>query len=167
MTARCGLFPILLVGCGLGLSAVLAEEARPNKGIQEDGKLIQGTWSVVELHQVNHQPSQEEKDFLKSGGYKITITADKLIHSPDNSQVKYRLDLTKKPRVLEQLMDEKVFARAIYDLKGHDLKICQGRKPVEGGEPEPPTEFDIAKAKPGTFPTLYVLKRDAARQDEK
>jgi hypothetical protein len=52
-------------------------------------------------------------------------------------------------------------------IKDDDLRICQGRKPPFGGEPEPPTDFDIAKAKLGTFPTLYVLKRDANKQVQK
>jgi uncharacterized protein (TIGR03067 family) len=174
MTARSGSFPVLLVGYALSLSTLLAGEAGPQKAVEDEAKLIQGTWNVVELHQVSHQSSKEEKEFLKSGGYKITITADKMIHSlayatrtPDKGEVKYRLDVTKSPKVLEMLVDGKVIAKAIYDIKGDDLRICQGRKPPFGGEPEPPTDFDIAKAKRGSFPTLYVLKRDANKQVEK
>jgi hypothetical protein len=66
---------------------------------------------------VSHQSSKEEREFLKSGGYKITITADKMIHSPDKSEMKYRLEVTKSPKVLELLVDGNVIAKAIYDIK--------------------------------------------------
>ena len=163
MNPRSGSLSILLVGCVLSLSTLLAEEVGSRKKNEDDAKLIQGTWTVVELHQVNHQPTKEEQEFLRSGGYTITVTADTLIHSPDKSEGKYRLDPTKTPKVMELLVDQKVVAKAIYDLKGDDLRICQGRKPPFGGEPEAPTDFDIAKAKPGTFPTLFVLRRQVEK----
>jgi len=167
MVTRSGSLSILLVGWVFCLSSLLADEPGSRRKDEDDAKRIQGTWTVVELHQVNHQPTKDEREYFRSGGYKITITADKLIHSPDKSEGKYRLDTTKSPKVMEMLVDEEVVARAIYDLKGDDLRICQGRKHPFGGEAEPPTDFDIAKAKPGTFPTLFVLKRDAAEQGEK
>jgi hypothetical protein len=77
----------------------------------------------------------------------------------------YRLDQTKSPKVLETLKNGKVIARSIYDLKGNDLKLCMGRK-AESGEPEPPDSFEIPKRKPGTFPTLFVLKRDVAKKSD-
>jgi uncharacterized protein (TIGR03067 family) len=167
MIARSGSFPVLLAGYALSLTTLLAGESGPQRAAEDDAKLIQGTWNVVELHQVSHQSSKEEKEFLKSGGYKIIITSDKLIHSPDKSEARYQLDVTKSPKVLELIVDGKVIAKAIYDLKGDNLRICQGRKPPFGGEPEPPTDFDIAKAKIGTFPTLYVLKRAANKPVQK
>ena len=167
MNTRSGPLSILLVGCVFCLSSLLADEPGSGKKDEDDAKLIQGTWTVVELHQVSHQPTKEETEFLKSGGYKITITADKLVHSPDKSEGEYRLVPGKTPKVMELLVDGNVVARAIYDLKGDDLRICQGRKHPFGGEPEPPTDFDIAKAKPGTFPTLFVLRRHETKQGKK
>ena len=145
----------------------VVDDAATNKATRDDAKLIQGNWTVVELLQVNHQSTKEEKEFFESGGYKITITADKLIHSPDKSEVKYRLDPSRDPRVMDLVLDGTAFARAIYDLKGDDLKICQGRKSIDGREPEPPADFDVARARPGTFPTLFVLKRDVKKPVEK
>ncbi len=167
MNTRSGSLSILMVGCVFCLSSLLAERPGSRKKDEDDAKLVQGTWTVVELHQVSHQSTKDEREFLKSGGYKITITAAKLIHSPDKSEGEYRLVPGKTPKVMEMLVDGKVVARAIYDLKGDDLRICQGRKHPFGGEAEPPTDFDIAKAKPGTFPTLFVLRRDATKQGEK
>jgi uncharacterized protein (TIGR03067 family) len=149
------------------MSALRADEPPRKKGATNDSKFIQGTWVVVELQQINHEATQEEKEFLKKGGYKITFTGKKMIHSPDKSEGRYRLDMTKTPRVLELLEDGKVVAKAIYELKGDDLKFCQGRKPIGRGDPEPPTDFDIKKAVPGTFPTLVVLKRETSKPAEK
>jgi uncharacterized protein (TIGR03067 family) len=167
MNTRSGSLSIPLVGCVFCLSSLLADEPGSRRKDEDDAKRIQGTWTVVELHQVNHQPTKDEREYFRSGGYKITITADKLIHSPDKSEGEYRLVPGKTPKVLELLVAEEVVARAIYDLKGDDLRICQGRKHPFGGEPEPPTDFDIAKAKPGTFPTLFVLRRHETKQGEK
>src|SRR3954470_10770134 len=101
MNPRSGSMSILLVGCVLSLSTTLTVGAGPGKKDGDDSKLIQGTWTVVELHQVNSKPTEDEKAFLKSGGYKITITANKLIHSPDKSDGEYRLDQAKTPKVME------------------------------------------------------------------
>jgi uncharacterized protein (TIGR03067 family) len=118
---------------------------------------------VVDLQQVNREVTKEEREFFKRGGYKITITEQKMIHSPDGSEARYRLDTTRTPRVLELLDRGRVTARAIYELKGDDLKICQGRKPTGGENPVPPAAFDITTAAPGAFPTLFVLKREVKK----
>jgi RNA polymerase sigma factor (sigma-70 family) len=147
-----------------GKAAGIAKDAAKS---ESDEEVIRGTWVVVELQQTNHAPTEEEKEFFKKGGYKITITGDKMSHSPDQSEVKYRLDTTRTPGVLELLEDGKVIAKAIYELKGDDLKFCLGRRPKGNEEPEAPTDFDIKKAAPGTFPTLFVLKRATAMPSEK
>jgi RNA polymerase sigma factor (sigma-70 family) len=132
-----------------------------------DDELIRGTWVVVALRQTNHEPTKAEKEFFKKGGYKITITADKMIHSLDKSEMKYRLDTTRTPRVMEFLEGGKVIAKAIYELKGDDLKFCQGRRPKGGEGPKAPTDFDVRKAQRSEFPTLFILKRDTAKAAEK
>jgi uncharacterized protein (TIGR03067 family) len=151
-------------------AALPADEAKSKKATLNDSERIQGTWTVVELHQVVHQPSKEEKEFLKTGQFKITITADKLIFSLDKSEANYKLDPSQKPKVMKfydpESKSRKPMGLAIYELKGDDLKICFGRTPREG-EPELPSGFDIKKAKPGTFPTLFVLKRDRTGETEK
>jgi hypothetical protein len=81
MNPRSGSSSILLIGCVFCLSTRLADEAGSRKENEDDAKRIQGTWTVVELRQVNQQPSRDEEEFLRSGGSKITVTADKLIHS--------------------------------------------------------------------------------------
>jgi uncharacterized protein (TIGR03067 family) len=153
----------LAAGCTFCLSPISADDAKPKKDAAGDAQLIRGTWVVVDLQQVNHEVTKEEREFFRKGGYKITITGRTMLHSPDKSEGRYRLDTAKRPRVLEVLDGGRVVARAIYELKGDDLKICQGRKPTGGGEPVPPADFDIKKAAPGTFPTLFILRREAAK----
>ncbi len=142
-------------------------EVNEKKNASNDVKRLQGDWVLLDLQQTNHEATKEEKEFLKKGGWKVTITGDNIIHSPDKSEITYRLDLTKTPKVLEWLEDGKVVAKAIYELNGDDLRFCQGRRAEAGEEPEPPADFDIKKAAPGTFPTLFVLKRDTAKPAEK
>ncbi|HVK11942.1 MAG TPA: sigma-70 family RNA polymerase sigma factor [Gemmataceae bacterium] len=129
----------------------------------DDDRLIQGTWTVVDLQQVNHEPTKEEREAWKAGQFTITFTARQMVFNVDKSGMTYRLDPTGKPPVVEWLDGGKVIARGIYGLSGDDLKVCMGRKP-DMGEPEAPTDFDIQKAKPGTFPTLFVMKRQAPRK---
>jgi uncharacterized protein (TIGR03067 family) len=160
-----------LLALGMLCAAALpADEAKSKKATVNDAVLIQGVWTVVELHQVVHKPTEEEKEFLKTGKFKVTITVDKLIFSPDKSAANYQLDPSRNPKVLKlydpKSKSRKPIALAIYDLKGDDLRICIGREPDQG-DPEPPAGFDIKKAKPGTFPTLFVLKRDRAKEGAK
>jgi RNA polymerase sigma factor (sigma-70 family) len=138
-----------------------------SKGVRkpDDDKLIQGTWALVDLQQVNHNPTAEERAAWKAGGYTITFTAEKMTFNIDRSSLTYRLDPSAKPKGLEWLEGDKVIARGIYELAGDDLKICLGRRPT-AGEAEAPADFDIKKAKPGTFPTLFVLKRSPMRKVE-
>jgi uncharacterized protein (TIGR03067 family) len=124
-----------------------------------DAAEIQGTWNVVEMQQVGYEPSEGEREFYKSGGYKITFTKDKMIHSPDHSSMQYRLDTTKVPGVLELTKDGKVIAKGIYELMGDELRICQGRTPTDGSQPKPPASFDIKQAAPDEFPSLMILRR--------
>jgi uncharacterized protein (TIGR03067 family) len=87
-----------------------------------------------------------------------------MIYSSDKSEMAYRIDPTITPRTLELLENGKVIAKAIYELKGDDLKICLGRKP-DAGEPKAPADFDINKAKSGSFPTLMVMKRQGEKKE--
>jgi uncharacterized protein (TIGR03067 family) len=134
----------------------------------DDRQLIQGTWTVIDLQQsanLGADAARTQKEFLKTGACKLTVTRDKIIYSLDKSEMSYRLDPTKAPKVLEVLDDGVVVARAIYELQGNDLKICLGRKPHAGEPAVAPSSFDIKKAAPGTFPTLFVLKCAADRKD--
>ncbi len=135
------------------------QPASRNSDPTTDAELIQGTWNVLELQQVGYEASEDERNIYKNGGYKITFTKNKTIHSPDHSSMDYQLDTTQTPHVLELLQSGKVIAKAIYELAGDDLKICQGRTPTDGSEPKPPTSFDIKHAAAGEFPTLMILRR--------
>jgi len=151
-----------LVTSFLWLNASFAGEGVAQNNTADD-QLIQGTWAIVDIQQVNHAFGKDEADALKAGALKVTITADTMVFSTDKSEMKYRLDTNRKPRVLETLDHGKVIAKSVYELKGDDLKICMGRK-AENGDPAPPISFDINLRKPGTFPTLFVLKRDSGKQ---
>ncbi len=162
MNSRSFIIALLLIGCLVCILGLLVYETRPKADTNRDAELIQGTWVLVELNQSAHAATEEEKEFLKKGGYKITITGEKMIHSPDNSEGRYRLDPTKMPRLLEFLEGDKVIVKGIYELDGDDLKFCLGRKPEHGEEPQLPINYDLKNAVPGTFPSLWILKRETA-----
>ena len=168
-----------IVGTGAGVLAFQSQAASPRSStlvqssasatvvnelkVPTDNEAIQGTWAVVRLDQINHEPSKEERAYWESGQFKLAITADRLIY-PDQSEGRYTLDPTKQPKEMEVttvVNGITMAAPAIYSLQGDDLRICMGR----GGDRERPAEFDIAKAKPGTFPTCWTLKR--ARNEPK
>jgi uncharacterized protein (TIGR03067 family) len=155
---------LFLAGSLICLPALFADETRPKQDAADDAALIQGAWVVAEMQQTDFD-STELRKFISSGGYKITFTKSKMIHSPDESEAQYRLNTTKTPKVLEILEDGRVLAKAIYELKGDNLKFCMGRK-SDGGTPEAPRDFDIENADSGTFPTLFVLKRETSRVAE-
>ncbi len=130
------------------------------KRVTDAAEAIQGTWVVTELHQVGKKMTDEEKTFHAGGGYKITFTADTITHEIDKSSGKYRLDPTRDEKRIEFIENGAIIALALYDLNGDDLKLCVGRKPDKGMPPVAPTGFDVEKAPAGTFPTVYVMKRD-------
>jgi uncharacterized protein (TIGR03067 family) len=156
----------LLVAVALWWWLAAVNESERKRAAQH-AEEIQGVWVVIELRQLNHEPSEDERRFLESGGYKITITHEKMIHSTDQSEdeMRYRLDTTKTPPVLTLLKNGKVIAKAIYELKGDELKICQGRTPIDGAKPVPPTDFEIQNAAPGTSPSLFILQRERAKEN--
>jgi len=55
---------------------------------------IQGTWKVVHLEQVGHEPTDDERAAFRDGALKLVITADKIVY-PDKSEARYKLDPTK------------------------------------------------------------------------
>jgi uncharacterized protein (TIGR03067 family) len=137
----------------------------PKHAQLDDARLIQGTWVVVGSKMVGNESTVRTQQALTEGVYRIFITADKMVHSYDQSEEAYRLDTARKPKVLEMLKGGKVIAKAIYELKGDDLKICQVRS-VRGGEVlEPPDGFEV-KYKAGTFQMLLVMKREYPRKAE-
>jgi RNA polymerase sigma factor (sigma-70 family) len=145
--------------------AAVPERSKPNAkdAALADAEAIQGTWTVVELHQVNQKPTKQERDWLAKGHFKIRFTKDTMTMLVDGSSSRYRLDATRKPKQMEILDGDNLVARSIYEMSGDRLRICQGRKPEPGEAPEAPTDFDIDKARPGTFPTLFVMVRDVPK----
>ncbi len=128
--------------------------------VKSDMEQIQGVWRVERLEQVNHQPTEDEKAFWRSGGYTITIQGNKIKHNIDQSFILFTLDPSQAPKamtleVAEEGPKKGQHVPAIYRLDGDDLMICQGRL----GDMEPPQAFSVENRRPGTFPTLYVLKR--------
>jgi RNA polymerase sigma factor (sigma-70 family) len=159
----------LIAGSPIGRLAPADDPAQsPPSAVSErpprsDHEAIRGEWTVTSIEQVNHQPSDEEKRFWKTGQFTITVTADRLIFNVDRSEMKYRLDSSTTPRrMLWSKPDDpsgRVVAIAIYELKGDDLKICVGRNGDLIPLPQAPHGFDIKSAPAGTFPTLFVMKR--------
>ena len=159
---------VLVIGVAVGATVLAGKgpagmlATADESSSRRDAEAIQGVWAVTAIEQVNHQPSDEEKAFLKTGQFTITITADRLTFDPDKSSMNYRLVTSTTPRrMLWTKTDDpasKVVAIAFYALDGDDLKICVGRG-EPGRELQPPHGFDIKSAPPGTFPTLFVMKR--------
>ena len=162
MTSRRFITPLLIIACLVCLLGLLVYEIRPKEDANRDAELIQGTWAVVELNQSAHTATAEEKEFFKKGGFKMTITGEKMISSQDKSELQYRLNTTKMPRLMEILAGDKVIVKGIYELNGDDLKFCLGTRGERGQEPQLPINYDINNAVPGTFPSLWILKRETA-----
>ncbi len=138
-------------------------ERKTGKPKEEDA--IQGNWTVANLEQVNHEPTKDERAAFKEGSLKVVITADKIVYR-DKDEATYKLDPSKTPRRIDMTVasDKKsVTVAGIYALDGDELRLCfVGRV----SDIEPPASFDIKKAKPGTFPTCWTLRRDDAPRDK-
>jgi RNA polymerase sigma factor (sigma-70 family) len=127
---------------------------------QKDADAIQGTWKVVNLEQVGHEPTDDERAAFRDGALKFVITADKIVY-PDKSEATYKLDPATTPKRFEFTVStgkKDVLALGIYSLDGDELKLCYGRE----GDRDPPTSFDVKKARAGTFPSCWTLRREKA-----
>jgi uncharacterized protein (TIGR03067 family) len=144
------------------IAATLTFAAQTNVDTQsakKDRELLQGVWIVTKLDQVNHQVTQDEEAFYKSGGLKIEIAGDQIKFLQDGSKASFELDTKPLPKQMKLVLvtnGKRVTTKAIYSLVGNKLRICQGR----AGDEAPPKDFDVAKAPPGTFPTCFHLERD-------
>ncbi len=158
----------VLVGKSLaGMLAATDETARRaavgKRLPRNDSEAIQGKWIVVEIGQVDHQPTEEERAHWKTGQFTATITTDWLTFDVDKSSMGYRLDPSTRPKRMTLTATDgprrgNVVAVAIYSLEEDDLKICIGRG-QPNLPPQPPHGFDIKSEPRGTFPTLFVMKR--------
>lgn len=169
------LLTVLTLGTGL-VAVVGSNEGKGNPVRQEqrsapaqadpgpDEKAIQGKWIVTRIDQVNHQASEDEKAYWKSGKMTMTIDATRIIFDTDGSSAPYTLDPSANPQRMRLLVNGKQRATAIYKLEGDDLKIFIGRG-QPGVESIPPADFSIKSAPYGTFPTLFVLKRKPAQPE--
>jgi uncharacterized protein (TIGR03067 family) len=140
--------------------------------VARDEEQLQGVWTLVNLEQVNHQPTEEERRAWKSGRFTITIRGNRLTYDMDKSFTYFKLNPSQSPKLMTlEVADGPNKGRhvpAIYHLGGDDLMICQGRL----GDEKPPAGFSVEGRRPGTFPTLWVLRRkpsppDAHREVEK
>ena len=166
-----GLIATLTIGTGLVASGGSKQKGpdpksapprnQPAKAapIPPDSEAIKGTWVVTRIDQVDHQPTDEERAFFKSGKMTMTIDATRIIFDTDKSWMFYTLDPTHSPRrmMIETSSGKK--AIGIYKLEGDDLQFFHGRGTEE--DDVPPADFSIKSARPGTSPTLFVLKRKA------
>ncbi len=135
------------------------------KDAGEDARNIQGTWIVTDLKQIGGTPGPEVRESLTNGTpLKIRITADKIRFFVDNSEMEYRLNPTKSPKVISLILAGRVIAKGIYELNGDDLVLCQNQViEMKGGQPQPPTNFDLSNASPGAL----VMKREKASSEPK
>jgi RNA polymerase sigma factor (sigma-70 family) len=140
----------MLVGGGGFCSYHLLATAPAPK--QTDKENIQGTWVADSAEADGRKaPPEAIKDFT------VVITADKIVFNPkgENRSSKYKLDSTKKPKVIEVTPQDGPAKgksqSAIYELDGDQLKLC-----IQNGEGQPPTEF---ATKAGDGLRLLILKR--------
>jgi uncharacterized protein (TIGR03067 family) len=170
---------VACLGAGIALCQLRTQAADPPANQQKkeaagkagdqptalkDEEAIQGTWTLVRLDQVNHEPTDEEKASWAKGLFKVVITADKLIF-PDKSEGIYKLDSSKDPKRFDLTVEDNQragTAPGIYSLKGDELRICYGR----AGDWLPPANFDVKKAKAGSFPSCWTFKRDKGGADK-
>jgi RNA polymerase sigma factor (sigma-70 family) len=129
-------------------------KAKPPK----DEEAIRGTWRLVRLDQVGHEPTKDEQAAWDAGAFKAVITADKIV-LPGGAEATYKLDPLATPKRIDLTLKndtETVTVPGIYSLDGDELKLCIGRK----GDAKPPAGFDVKKAGEGEFPTSWTFKRD-------
>jgi uncharacterized protein (TIGR03067 family) len=131
----------------VGTGAFAAEQAGGN-----DADKIQGTWTVVSMHD-SGRPAPPEK--IKS--VKFVITKDKMAiveGGGEKEAVKYALDATKKPKWIDFTSKNGGKMLGVYELDGDNLKICFNER--DGGERS--TKFASEKDSPNDV--LIILKRD-------
>ena len=121
----------------------------PAPKVPDVAKRIQGKWSANTIREFGVAADPKVEELLKKHTYKIEITGEVLtLHAildpkAANREMKYRLDLTQTPNVMEILEADKVVRRAIFELDGDDLKILLGVRPAAGdSEPKSPTDFE-------------------------
>jgi RNA polymerase sigma factor (sigma-70 family) len=143
---------------GEPVNKVLPAEAPGKAKPPKDEEAIQGTWRLVRLDQVGHEPTKDEKAAWEAGAFKAVVTADKIVF-PGGSEGAYKLDPTTTPKRIDLTRKndtETVTVPGIYSLDGDELRLCIGRK----GDTKPPASFDIKKAAEGEVPTAWTFKRD-------
>ncbi|HEY1377505.1 MAG TPA: TIGR03067 domain-containing protein [Gemmataceae bacterium] len=143
---------IIVTTATVGLALCGAARA-DDKAADKEGKMVEGTWQLVEGEVGGHKfPPQVAK------GIKLTLSPGKYVvqaESKDEGTVKYFPDVT--PKAMEVTGTDgpnkgKTFP-AIYELKGDTLAVCYDLS----GKARP-TEF---KSKPGT--QLFLAKYERVK----
>ena len=125
--------------------------------IVHNASQIQGTWNLVKMHQIGHEATHEEEEFCRSGGYKIIFTQNEMIHSLDHSPMRYRVDTTQTPNVIELSESGAIVRRASFELNGDVLRIWPF-KTTDGSAAAPPPSSDTFRAFLN-LPRLLILQR--------
>jgi uncharacterized protein (TIGR03067 family) len=127
----------------------------PSAGEQIDSKqelkLLEGTWRVLALEVDGKvQPAEKSPKEIIIAGNKLTGIG------PDMTM---KLDPTKKPKWVDlafKKMDKAYPIRAIYEIKGDNLKICMPLAPKgKSFDNKRPGGFDTA----GKAVALFIAKR--------
>ena len=164
-----GLAVVAMVAVGSGVAWVAPkgtaagqdakQEVPPRDLALKDQEAMQGVWQVVNIEQVSHQPTQDERDYWASGAMTITIRGNRLTFDADKSFQDFILDASRNPKRITMVVadgpNKGRHVPAIYRLTGDDLVIAQGRL----GEFLSPIAFSIEPRRPGTFPTVWHLRR--------
>jgi uncharacterized protein (TIGR03067 family) len=134
------------------------KEAPAKAKAPKDEEAIRGTWTLVRLDQVGHEPTKDEKAAWEAGAFEAIITADKIV-LPGGSAGAYKLDPTTTPKRIDLTLKndtETATVPGIYSLEGDELRLCIGRR----GDTKPPASFDIKKAAEGEVLYSWTFKRD-------
>src|SRR5688500_11780063 len=94
--------------------------ASANDDAKDDHEAIQGTWKVVSTEDSGAKAPDEAIKNLK-----LVISKDKITYKfgDETTELSYKLDATKKPKWIDLTEGERTNL-GIYELEGHNLKIC-------------------------------------------
>src|SRR5262249_41080173 len=125
----------------LVIATLVAADTPKDEAIQQEGKKLQGTWTVIKFEAGG-------KDLTDKGPKEIVFKDDEFQGLAPN--VKFRVDPATKPKALDLIDkgDAKKIFPLIYELKDDELRIVIPLVPAGKGEaPKRPDSFET-KDKP-------------------
>jgi uncharacterized protein (TIGR03067 family) len=138
-------FLLVAIAAGLLLSRSSASDADTAR----DQKRIQGTWKAVSGEVAGKNLPKQRVDDLT-----VVFAGDKMAVTTSNGsrESTFKLDATKKPKMIDLVDENRQTAPGIYEFEGDTLRICLN----QGGSGRP-TSF---LTKPDTRLRSFVFQRN-------